>query len=133
MYLLDTNVCVQYLRGRSKLVQQRLAATPVSDVRVCSVVVAELYLGALRSARPAANRAQIDAFLQPYFSLPFDDAAAEQHAQIRHHLEALGTPIGPYDLQIAAIALAKGLTLVTNNTSEFSRVPGLTFDDWQRP
>lgn len=66
-------------------------------------------------------------------SLGFDDAAAEIHAQIRHQLETAGTPIGPYDLQIAAIALDSGLTLVTHNTAEFSRVPGLTIEDWEKP
>jgi tRNA(fMet)-specific endonuclease VapC len=132
-YLLDTNVCVQYLRGRNLPVLQRLQMTPMQDVQVCSVVKAELYLGALRSAKPAQNRANVDAFLRPYLSLAFDDAAAEVHALIRHQLETAGTPIGPHDLQIAAIALTNGLTLVTHNTAEFSRVPGLVIEDWEQP
>jgi tRNA(fMet)-specific endonuclease VapC len=132
-YLLDSNVCIQYLRGRNARVRRRLAAQPVVDVRLCSVTKSELYLGALRSANPAANRAKIDAFLAPYISLPFDDAAADLHAGIRHHLETLGAPIGPYDLQIAAIAVRNGCTLVTHNTKEFSRVPGLHLDDWESP
>ena len=66
-----------------------------------------------------------------FVSLPFDDAAASVYAIIRAHLESAGTPIGPYDLQIAAIALANGLTLVTHNTREFSRVPGLLLEDWE--
>jgi tRNA(fMet)-specific endonuclease VapC len=90
-------------------------------------------LFALRSTNPAANRAKVDGFVSPYLSLPFDDAAASVHAQIRHHLETTGTPIGPYDLQIAAIALVHGSTLVTHNTKEFSRVPGLLFEDWEVP
>lgn len=65
-YLLDTNVCVQYLRGRNPLVRQRLQNTPAHDVWVCSVVKAELYLGVLRSAQSRANRAKVDAFLLPY-------------------------------------------------------------------
>ena len=126
-------VCVQYLRGRNLLVRQRLAARPLQDIRLCSVVKSELYLGALRSANPAKNRAKVDAFLAPYVSLPFDDAAADVHARIRHHLETLGMPIGPYDLQIAAIALVHSITLVTHNTAEFSRVPGLLLEDWELP
>jgi tRNA(fMet)-specific endonuclease VapC len=133
MYLLDTNLCIQYLRGRNALVRQRLAATPIADVSLCSVVLAELYIGALRSARPALNRASIDAFVTPYRSVSFDDAAADVHAQIRRHLEVLGPPIGPYDLQIAAIALVHGATLVTHNTNEFSRVPNLAIEDWEIP
>jgi len=132
-YLLDTNVCVQYLRGRNRFVLQRLQTTPPGDVRLCSVVKAELFLGALRSAKPEQNRARVDAFLRPYESLPFDDLAAEIQAQIRHQLETAGTPIGPYDLQIAALALAHGHTLVTHNTGEFSRVPGLLIEDWENP
>lgn len=132
-FLLDTNVCVEYLRGRNILVLRRLQKTPTTDMRLCSVVKAELYLGTLRSARPNANRAKVDAFVLPYLSIGFDDAAAEIQADIRHQLEVGGMPIGPYDLQIAAIALAHDLTLVTHNTGEFSRVPGLMIDDWETP
>jgi tRNA(fMet)-specific endonuclease VapC len=132
-YLPDTNVWVQFLRNRNAWVVKRLQACQSSEIRVCSVVAAELYHGCLRSAKPAANRAKVDGVLQPYLSLPFDDAAADVHAQIRHHLETLGTPIGPYDLQIAAIARVHGLTLVTHNSTEFSRVPGLLIEDWELP
>jgi tRNA(fMet)-specific endonuclease VapC len=133
MFLLDTNVCIQYLRGKNVLVRQRLAACPAHEVRLCSVVLSELYLGVLRSAQPAKNRADVDQFKAPFASLPFDDAAADIHARIRHDLESRGTTIGPYDLQIAAIALANGCTLVTHNTAEFSRVPGLVLEDWEIP
>jgi tRNA(fMet)-specific endonuclease VapC len=110
---------------------QRVA--PTGDLRVCSIVRAELRYGALRSAKPAANRAAVDALLAPYPSLPFDDAAADQYAAIRHHLESIGQVIGPLDVQIAAIALAHDCTLVTHNTAEFTRVPGLVIEDWQVP
>lgn len=133
MFLLDTNVCVQYLRGKSVLVRQRLAARSTHEVRLCSVVLSELYVGALRSAEPAKNRVDVDQFATLFASLPFDDSAADVYARIRHHLESQGTPIGPYDLQIAAIALANGCTLVTHNTTEFSRVPGLLLEDWETP
>ena len=132
-YLLDTNVCVQYLRGRNPRVRQRLSGTPPHDIAMCSVVMAELYYGALGSDKPAENRVKVDVFVQPYVSLPFDNAAADIHAQIRRRLEALGAPIGPYDFQIAAITLAHNLTLVTHNTAEFSRVPGLKLEDWELP
>jgi tRNA(fMet)-specific endonuclease VapC len=133
MHLLDTIVCVQYLRGKNALVRQRLAARVAGEVAICSVVLAELYLGALRSARPTENRTKIDAFVQPYVCLPFDAVAADKHALIRQHLEQAGMPIGPHDLQIAAIAWASGSTLVTHNTTEFSRVPGLAIEDWEIP
>lgn len=104
-----------------------------ADIRICSIVVAELRHGCLRSAKPTANRAAVDALLAPYTSLPFDDAAAEQFASIRLALELTGLMIGPYDVQIAAIALTNNCTLVTHNTSEFSRVPGLAIEDWEMP
>jgi tRNA(fMet)-specific endonuclease VapC len=109
----------------------KLAAAPAGSVLLCSVVVAELLYGAERSANPNATRIQIQAFCAPFVSLPFNDRAAEQYAKVRAHLDNLGTPIGPNDLLIAAISLASGLILVTHNTTEFSRVPGLSLEDWQ--
>ena len=132
-FLLDSNVCVEYLRGRNRLVLSRLASVPPHRVRLCSVVKAELYIGAYRSADTAGSIARIDAFSLPYYSLEFDDTSARIQGEIRHHLEQQGLPIGPYDLQIAAIALANGCTLVTHNTREFRRVPQLAVEDWELP
>lgn len=132
-YLLDTNVCVAYLRRRNALLMRRFHARPASELRLCSVVKAELIRGTLRSRQPAVNRAIMEGFAKPYVSLSFDDDAAEVFARIRFHLESLGTPIGPYDLQIASIALVHRLTVVTHNVAEFSRVPGLTVEDWEVP
>ncbi len=87
----------------------------------------------LCTARVAVNRAKVDAFVRPLVSLPFDIAEAEAQARLRFHLESRGATIGPYDLQIAAIALVHRLTVVTHNVAEFSRVPGLTVEDWQAP
>jgi tRNA(fMet)-specific endonuclease VapC len=132
-YLLDTNAWVQFLRNKNALVVQRIQAHQPPDLRVCSITAAELYIGCLKSAKPVENRAKVDSLLAPYIFLPFDAAAADLFAQIRHHLEAQGTPIGPYDMQIAAIARSTGYTLVTHNTSEFRRVPGLLLEDWELP
>ena len=90
-------------------------------------------LGCETSRDPDRERAVVDVFLAPFASLPFDDASAERYSEVRHHLERAGVGIGAYDLQIAAIALSNGLTLVTHNTREFSRVPGLTWEDWEVP
>lgn len=133
IHLLDSNVRIAILRTSRPEVARRYGTMQPADVRVCAVVVAELRHGCLRSARPAANRAALDALLAPVISLPFDDAAAEHFARIRHHLESSGSMIGPYDAQIAAIALANGCALVTHDTAEFRRVPGLLLDDWQHP
>ena len=131
-HLFDTNSCVDHLRrGQASNITARLAAAAPGSVVLCSVVVAELLYGAHRSARKQQTLSQVQVFCRQFQSLPFDDRAAAQYGQIRAHLAGLGMPIGPNDLLIAAIALANGLTLVTHNTGEFNRVPGLKLEDWQ--
>ena len=124
---------VAILRQKHPEVAARYGATDRADIRICSVVVAELRYGCEKSAKPVANRAIVDALIAPVMSLSFDDASVDHFVIIRCHLESLGQVIGPYDMQIAAIALAHGCTLVTHNTGEFSRVHGLTLEDWQVP
>jgi tRNA(fMet)-specific endonuclease VapC len=131
VYLLDTNACIRYLNGRAPGIRTHLQALSPTRIRLCSVVKAEMFAGALRSTDPVRSLARQQAFFAPFVSTPFDDAAADHYGRIRAHLLTVGTPIGPNDLLIAAIALANGLTLVTHNTSEFSRVPGLTLEDWE--
>lgn len=130
-YLLDTNVCVVYLNGRSASVRDRLLATPAEEIAVCSVVKAELFYGAFRSNNPKRTSERQQAFLSRFVSLPFDDEGALLAGQIRAKLASAGTPIGSYDLQIAAIALANNLILVTHNTREFERVDELRVEDWE--
>lgn len=133
-HLLDTNTCVVYLRQpASSPVATKLAAATPGSVVLCSVVVAELLFGAYRSSQSTKNLQQTKAFCVQFASLPFDDLAADHYARVRADLEAKGTPIGPNDTMIAAIALAHHLTLVTHDTGEFSRVPGLAIEDWQIP
>ena len=131
-YLLDTNACVTHLRsgGRSKL-SQRLASSTAGDVVLCTVVSAELLYGARRSADAAKNLAEVRKFLAGFVAVPFDDASAEVAAEVRSLLATAGLPIGPYDLLIASVARAHGLALVTHNTVEFRRVPGLLVEDWE--
>lgn len=130
-YLLDTNTCVRYLNGRAPKVRVRLQAEAPADIAVCSIVKAELFYGAVRSQNPQRTLARQQFFLKQFVSLPFDDLAAEHYGQIRAHLATAGTPIGPNDLMIAAIARARGLILVTHNTGEFGRVSSLALDDWE--
>lgn len=130
-YLLDTNAWIRYMRDRNSSVARRLATIPPGDVALCAVVAGELFHGAYRSNQRANNLALISLLLRTFQSFPFDDRSAEVYGRIRAELEAAGTPIGPNDLQIAAIALANGLTLVTHNTAEFARVQGLPIEDWE--
>jgi tRNA(fMet)-specific endonuclease VapC len=130
-YLLDTNVCVGFLNQRKPPLTQRFLTVPTLDKVICSIVRAELFYGAYKSQRQVSNLQVIENFLAGYPNLDFDIVAARIQGEIRADLERKGTPIGPYDLQVAAIALANNLTLVTHNTDEFSRIPHLTLDDWE--
>jgi tRNA(fMet)-specific endonuclease VapC len=98
---------------------------------VCSIVKAELFYGAMRSNNPTRTLERQREFLASFTSLPLDDEAAIIGGQIRARLASAGTPIGAFDLLIAAIALANNLTLVTHNTREFGRVEGLQVEDWE--
>lgn len=131
IYILDTNACIVYMNRPMSGVRRRLETMRPEDVVVCSVVKAELFYGAMRSNNPGRTLANQQEFLNRFVSLPFDDRAALIFGRIRAELAALGTPIGPYDFQIAAIALANNLILVTHNTREFSRVEGLRIEDWE--
>jgi tRNA(fMet)-specific endonuclease VapC len=132
IYLLDTNACVSYLKSSSRSpIAAKLATLDQTDVVLCSVVKAELHYGAEHSSDPPTNRQRVAQFFSLFRSLPFDDAAAEEYGRIRAALAAQGTPIGPNDLMIAAIAVTNSLTLVTRNTKEFKRVSGLRLEDWE--
>ena len=130
MYLLDTNFCIDVINGASSLAAGRLRSRNPDEIRLCSVVKAELRCGARLSARVADNLRLLERFFAPFRSLPFDDACAEYYAQIHADLQRDGNMIGPNDLTIAAIAKAHDLTLVTHNFQEFSRVVGLKIEDW---
>jgi tRNA(fMet)-specific endonuclease VapC len=130
IWFLDTNICIDYLRGRTTLLMDALRAFPPKSVRLPSVVAAELLYGAQRSSRPKQNLHQVRQFVAYFDIAAFDDRAAEQYADIRAALDKAGTPIGPNDLLIAAIVRAAGGTLVTANTREFKRVAGLKLETW---
>ena len=132
-YLLDTNTCIGWLRLSQPNIVARIKQELPTDIVICSVVVSELIYGIERAdpAHPANNRLRVNQLRQQFVSLAFDDFAAEHCGKIRAHLAVLGMPIGPNDLMIATIALAQQLTLVTHNTAEFSRIPGLAVEDWQ--
>lgn len=128
-YLLDTNIWIFYLKHAGSPVESKLRSTPASEIAVCAVVWAELLYGARKYEKREERVARVERTLAPYHSLPFDDKAAREYADIRDTLEAQGQVIGPNDLMIAAIARLHNLTLVSNN-SEFHRVAGLMVEDW---
>ena len=132
-YFLDTNVCVDYLSGRYPAVLQRFRRVSPRDLCLSSVVVAELRYGADKSANPRRNHQRLDVFLAEISCESFGSEAAAAFGRLRAHLERQGHPIGPYDMMIAAHALSLGLTLVTDNVREFSRVESLSLENWREP
>lgn len=130
-YLLDTNVCIRYLKSASVNLLRRFQTTDLEEIAVCSIVKAELFYGAMKSSNPNETWRKQQRFLSVFVSLPFDDFAALIAGRIRAQLANDGTPIGNNDLLIASIAIANNLTLVTHNIGEFSRIEGLEIEDWE--
>ena len=131
-WLPDTNVWIHHLKNPGGKIEECLQRLSPSDVLLCSVVKAELWHGAHKYERRERRLIALQNMFQPFVSLPFDDEAARHYGVIRHDLETRSQVIGPNDLKIAAICLTHGLTLVTSNTTEFSRVTGLKLEDWAR-
>ncbi len=128
-YLIDTDIWIGLARGDADLIKQ-VHTLDASKVVTCSVVKAELLFGARKSQRVDENLEGVADLLEPFGSLPFDDRAADHYGVIRTILEMAGTPIGANDMLIAAVALANDCTVVTRNSREFERVPGLRVMNW---
>lgn len=128
--LLDTNVCVDVLKGHPR-VCARLAAISPADCAISSITVFELATGVQRCSQPEREQKKLERLLAVIAVLPFDSAAANAAARVRHELEAAGRKIGPYDLLIAGQALSTHRTLASNNTREFGRVAMLRVEDWR--
>lgn len=129
-FLLDTNVCVELLRGRAPHLFERLRRFEIDEVAISSITMAELQYGVAKSARPARHAVLLAEFCAPLAILPFDNIAAETYGRVRAELERAGVSIGPLDTLIAAHALSLGLTVVTGNEREFRRVTGLLVENW---
>lgn len=129
MILLDTNICIHVINARPPAVLDRFRQYRMGEIGICSVVAAELAYGVAKSGS-SRNRAALEMFLVPLAILPFDESAIWAYGNLRAELEGKGTPIGSLDTMIAAHALSQRATLVTNNTREFERVPGLQVENW---
>jgi|SRR3990172_2202175 len=130
-YLLDTNVCIKILKGKTQSILKKIENIDNSDIAIPSVVQFELYYGAYKSVKKEATLKILEEFLKNFQIVNFDSKTAEICGKIRAELEQKGTPIGPYDLIIAATALCRKLILVTNNTNEFSRVENILIENWE--
>ena len=129
-FMLDTNICVELIRRRSPRILLRLQQCSPGDVGMSSITLAELEFGVHKSRMPDRNKLALAEFAAPLEILPFDDLAAASYGALRARLERQGQPIGSMDMLIAAHALSRGLTLVTNNEREFRRVLGLQVTNW---
>ena len=129
-YFLDTCICITYLRGKNEEVLRKIESYNPSQIKIPVIVLAELLHGAYKSQMTDENIRQIMDFLADFEIIPFEKDDAYTYGQIRSSLERKGLIIGNNDMLIAASALLRNATLVTNNTREFSRIDGLLLDDW---
>jgi tRNA(fMet)-specific endonuclease VapC len=128
--LLDTNICIYLIKQKPPQILAKFNRYTLDDLGISAISVAELQYGVQKSRFPAQNQAALEQFLLPLNIVDFDYAAAIAYGRIRAQLEAHGTPIGAMDLLIAAQALSANLTIITNNTREFSRIPSLRVLNW---
>ncbi len=127
--MLDTNTVIHFFKGQGRISERLLALAPQS-IGIPSIVVYELRVGIAKSQSPEKRQGQLQKLLEVVNCYPFAQAEAQAAASIRADLEKKGTPIGAYDILIAAVALTNQATLVTRNQGEFSRIPGLRLVDW---
>ena len=128
-YLLDTNIIIYTMKNRPRQVKKQFKQYQ-DQLSISTVTLGELISGAELSQQQERNLADIEAMVSRLEVLPFENKAAYHFGQIRAALYNIGKPIGPYDMMIAGQARSSGLILVTNNTREFERVPGLHIENW---
>ena len=128
--MLDTNICIYLIKQKPTSVLTHFEQYALGEIGVSSITVAELQFGVSNSQKQQQNQAALDLFLAPLEIMDFDVPAAQLYGRIRSQLAQQGTPIGAYDMLIAAHAQSLDVTLVTNNLREFSRIPNLRLENW---
>ena len=128
-YVLDTNTLIYFFKGLGDVSKHMLAQSP-SELAIPTVVLSELEVGITKSTSPRKRKSQLQEITALVNVLPFGIAESRSAAQIRVELEKQGLPIGPYDVLIAATALANNTILITHNQKEFGRIEGLKIEDW---
>ena len=132
MYYLDTNICVYFLKGISTKIREKIRSISPTEIKIPSIVKAELLYGAEKSQKRKQNLDRINDFLAPFEIIDFDDKSSIEYSTIRLALEKQGNTIGPNDYIIASIVLANVGTLVTDNVKEFKRVKNLKVINWAK-
>lgn len=129
-YLLDTNICIYLIKKHPPEVLARFQQIQLKQLHIPTITLFELYYGIEKNNSQQRNLAALENFIAPLTIVDFTLDAAKKAAKIRNNLQKQGTPIGAYDIQIAAIAISLNMTLLTNNTREFERVKGLKLENW---
>ena len=129
-YMLDTNICIYIINRSPDEVYQRFRHLKIGDICISAITFYELQFGVAKSRNPSANQLALTEFLAPLEILDLPATAAPVFGELRAFLQKQGTPIGNYDLLIAAHALHLNMTLVTNNEKEFVRIPDLRVENW---
>ena len=130
MYMLDSCVCIDCMRGKDREVFNKIISLTPANFKIPAIVLAELWFGVEHSNSKEANACILEVFLHDFDIAPFDSNCARAYSKIRQDLTARGKLIGPNDMMIAASAIANDATLITNNVKEFSRVPNLNVESW---
>jgi tRNA(fMet)-specific endonuclease VapC len=130
IYFLDTNICVYFLKGLHQSIVANIQNTNPNNIKIPSIVKAELLYGAEKSQHKVKNLTNINKFLEPFEIISFDNDSSIVYSKIRATMELKGTIIGPNDYIIAATVLANNGILVTNNTKEFNKVNNLKIENW---
>lgn len=129
-YLLDTNICIYLIKKHPPEVLAHFQQIQLKQLHISTISLFELYFGVEKNNSQPRNLVAMENFIAPLTVVDFTVEAAKKAAKIRSMLQKQGTPIGAYDIQIAAIALAGNMTLLTNNVREFERVKGLKLENW---
>ncbi len=129
-YMLDTNICIYIIKRKPESVMERFRQSPISDIGISSITLSELEYGVMKSAKREQNKLALAQFIAPIELCAYNDLATQHYGKIHADLERQGTPIGSLYMLIAAHALSIDSVLITNNESEFRRVPDLTIENW---
>jgi tRNA(fMet)-specific endonuclease VapC len=129
-FMLDTDSCIALIKRKSGKILRRITSLAAGEAGISAVTLAELRFGVAKSAEKERNSEALEEFLLPLEIADFDEAAALAYGNVRTALESTGKPIGPLDTLIGAHAISLRAVLVTHNTREFRRIPGLSVDDW---
>ena len=129
-YLIDTNICIYIMNNHPPEVLEKFKHIDVGEVGISSISVSELHYGACKSKKIEQNIKRLEEFLYPFEILTYDENASREYGKVRSQLEKKGQIIGPLDMLIAAHAISRELTIITNNSKEFRRIRSLKVENW---